>query len=350
MRSLGTILFRRFCAVISLFVVFSYSLPSKVIYHSGNTPIYHYYIRDYQGNNRVVINQNGIVEQTTHYYPFGGEFAEGTASSLQPYKYSGKEFTSSENLNLYDFHARHYDPTLGQWMTQDPLSSKYPGISQYVYCINNPVRCVDPDGRDVYRYDDKTGEMILHKKTDDNFDQIGKFKQDRKSGEYTLLTNKRGDSKTRIDNIEKGILSDGMNFKDNNNIIDVGGEIQASVVGVENFLLDFSNLIDKELGGYYLSDKNSNDISHIYIGKFKNNTAQEAKSGFDLYRARPDLYNNIDIKVDFHTPLSRFGDSDRLRPSNLGESGGDVGHKARQIQIIPTLKFLIITNPNPFYY
>jgi hypothetical protein len=153
-----------------------------------------------------------------------------------------------------------------------------------------------------------------------------------------------------MDNVEKGILSDGINFMKNDNVIAVGGERQASVAGVENFLLDFSNLIDKELGGYYLSDKNSNDISHIYVGKFKNNTAQEAKGGFDLYRTRPDLFNNVDIKVDFHTHLSRFGDSDRLRPSSLGGNGGDMGHKARQLKIVPTLKFLIITNPNPFYY
>ena len=36
---------------------------------------YHYYLKDHQGNNRVVINQSGTVEETNHYYPFGGVFA-----------------------------------------------------------------------------------------------------------------------------------------------------------------------------------------------------------------------------------------------------------------------------------
>ena len=36
---------------------------------------YHYYLKDHQGNNRVVINSNGAVKETNHYYPFGGLFA-----------------------------------------------------------------------------------------------------------------------------------------------------------------------------------------------------------------------------------------------------------------------------------
>jgi hypothetical protein len=216
------------------------------------------------------------------------------------------------------------------------------------------VKYIDPDGKDVYRYNDQTGEMVLEKKTNDSFDQIGKFKtiRNRKTGEktYDLITRKDGTAKTRINNIEKGILSNGMNFKDDNNIIDVGGEGQASVVGVESFLLNFSNLINRELGGYYLSEKNSNDISYIYIGKFKNNTAQMVRSNFELYRTRSDLYNNVDIKVDYHTHLSKFSDVERLTPSSVGIDGGDMKHKIRQMNIMPTLEFKIITNPQPFYY
>ena len=44
-------------------------------YISLNNNKYHYYLKDHQGNNRVVINQNGNVEETNHYYPFGGVFA-----------------------------------------------------------------------------------------------------------------------------------------------------------------------------------------------------------------------------------------------------------------------------------
>ena len=61
---------------------------------------YHYYLKDHQGNNRVVINQSGTVEETNHYYPFGGVFA--SAGNVQPYKYNGKEYDGKKGLNWYD--------------------------------------------------------------------------------------------------------------------------------------------------------------------------------------------------------------------------------------------------------
>lgn len=41
---------------------------------SGTTPIYHFYLQDHQGNNCVVVNSNGTVEQVNHYYPYGALF------------------------------------------------------------------------------------------------------------------------------------------------------------------------------------------------------------------------------------------------------------------------------------
>ncbi|MBR0053941.1 MAG: hypothetical protein IJP65_01370 [Bacteroidales bacterium] len=45
--------------------------------------------------------------------------------------------------------ARHYHPTLSIWLSVDPMADKYPGVSPYTYCGNNPVRLVDKDGREV---------------------------------------------------------------------------------------------------------------------------------------------------------------------------------------------------------
>ena len=50
--------------------------------------------------------------------------------------------------------ARHYHPPLSIWLSVDPLADKYPGVSPYVYCANNPVRLVDPDGKQWW-IDDK---------------------------------------------------------------------------------------------------------------------------------------------------------------------------------------------------
>ena len=107
---------------------------------------YHYYLKDHQGNNRVVINQSGTVEETNHYYPFGGVFA--STGNAQPYKYNGKELDTKKGLNWYDYGARHYDAALGRFTTVDPLAEKHYSINSYAYCGNNSINRIDPDGRD----------------------------------------------------------------------------------------------------------------------------------------------------------------------------------------------------------
>ena len=113
---------------------------------SGTTPTYYYYLKDHQGNNRVVVNQSDTVQQVNHYYPFGGLFGEGLQTSKQPYKYNGKEFDRQFGLDLYDYGTRYYDPAIGRWGNPDPLLEKYYNISPYVYVANNPVRFIDPNG------------------------------------------------------------------------------------------------------------------------------------------------------------------------------------------------------------
>ena len=106
---------------------------------------YHYYLKDHQGNNRVLVNKNGGVEEINHYYPFGGVFA--SEENVQPYKYNGKELDAKKGLNWYDYGARHYDATLGRWHAVDPLAEKYYSVSPYNYCMNNPMNAIDPDGK-----------------------------------------------------------------------------------------------------------------------------------------------------------------------------------------------------------
>ncbi|MBO4984879.1 MAG: RHS repeat-associated core domain-containing protein, partial [Bacteroides sp.] len=118
-------------------------LLNEVGYYNLASSVYCYYLKDHQGNNRVVINSSGTVQETNHYYPFGGLFA---SSTTQPFKYNGKEFDNKKGLNWYDYGARHYDVALGRWHTVDPLTDKYYGNSPYTYCVNSPLLLIDPDG------------------------------------------------------------------------------------------------------------------------------------------------------------------------------------------------------------
>lgn len=128
---------------------------------SGNASVaWHYYNQDHLGNNREVISESGVLEQVTHYYPFGGPFCERTTAgantnaTLQRYKYNGKELDLMHGLKWYDYGARMYDPILLTWNAIDPLCEDYYPISPYAYCKNSPVNAFDPDGKDYWSTND----------------------------------------------------------------------------------------------------------------------------------------------------------------------------------------------------
>ena len=74
-----------------------------------------------------------------------------THTAMQPFKYGAKELDMTHGWHTYDFGARIYDPTLARWLSPDPMMEKYYPWSPYVYCGNDPVNAVDPNGRDWYQ-------------------------------------------------------------------------------------------------------------------------------------------------------------------------------------------------------
>jgi len=127
---------------------------------AGSSFNYYFYIKDHLGNNRVVADRVGTVVQATNYYPFGLSFAENpprTDQDKQPYKFNGKELDRAFGLDTYDYGARMYNPAIGRFLTMDPLAEVNPNISPYVYALNNPIRNIDPDGRDVVVLNNPSG-------------------------------------------------------------------------------------------------------------------------------------------------------------------------------------------------
>ena len=128
---------------------------------ANSTPTYHYYLQDHLGNNRVVIDEHGQVEQVNHYYAFGGLMGESTGGGTQPYKYNGKELDRMHGLDWYDYGARHYDAVLGRWMWVDPLAEEYDNVGSYIYCKNNPIAFMDMNGKDGVAVIDYENHSII---------------------------------------------------------------------------------------------------------------------------------------------------------------------------------------------
>ena len=140
---------------------------------------WHYYIQDYMGNNRMVVNKNGTVEQVTHYYPYGGvigdigtllsDVTKGNNENLQEYKFEGKELDRTFGLDNYDIHARQYFAMAPIWDRIDSLAEKLPGVSPYVFCNGDPVNHVDKDGKWAETLWDIANVVMDVKSACDNF-------------------------------------------------------------------------------------------------------------------------------------------------------------------------------------
>ena len=116
--------------------------PSYGATPPGQAPVYyancHYFIHDYQSNNRLVVDGSDNIEQTNEYYPYGGPWGtSSTNQAFQPYKYNGrsalcdashlkKELDRVHGLDWYDYDARRYDPAYCMFTQMDPLAEKIP--------------------------------------------------------------------------------------------------------------------------------------------------------------------------------------------------------------------------------
>ncbi len=317
--------------------------------YNGNTSqddfYFYYYDRDHLGNVRQVVKAdrkvNGTVVQSMDYYPFGAQFCHNsTANEVQSRKYNGKEFDKMHGLNTYDYGARQYNPVTARWDRMDPLCEKYYSVSPYAYCHNNPVMFIDPNGKNDYRFDSKTGTFHLMEKTEDSKDNVYTYKYDKKTGQYRK---KKGIFSSQMTNIEKGILKDGLNLKDNDLLISVGGEDNPSVQGVKEFAMGLSELVNREIAGLGYSADGSGNVSDIVIGKYKNNTYTSSKCNPGaIAKKYKENFTSINLYLNFHThPDGKLGATE-----SAPELSDDIQIMRGEKNNMPKATFLVLYRPS----
>jgi len=103
-----------------------------------------YFHSDHLGSTRLVTDSSGQPTFESDYKPFG---EEANATGIEKYTFTGQY--SEADIGLYYFGARWYDASLGRFISEDPIKgSMISSQSQnpYVYCMNNPLRFIDPSG------------------------------------------------------------------------------------------------------------------------------------------------------------------------------------------------------------
>ena len=88
------------------------------------------------------------------------------------YTFSAKEKDVETGLSY--FGSRYYSSDLSIWLSVDPMSDKYASLSPYVYCADNPIKLVDPNGEDIWTINED-GKITCEKnKKIDRIDVVDK--------------------------------------------------------------------------------------------------------------------------------------------------------------------------------
>ncbi len=109
-----------------------------------------YFLTDHLGSTRAVFNAaSSEVAERNNYHSFGQRWdTGGSAISTNRYRFSGKEEQDVFGFDYLDFGARMKNDI--RWGSIDPLAELDYPTSPYVYCRNNPIRSIDPDGRSSF--------------------------------------------------------------------------------------------------------------------------------------------------------------------------------------------------------
>ena len=133
--------------------LFQVAVPDGRAVFANGTWNYELHYTDHLGNVRASINRQGQLISSSHFDPWGHRL-QGlgtTATQLSNrWELQGKERDLTFGLNRINFGARVYNPTIGVWDQVDPLGEKYTNLSPYQYVANNPLRFIDPDGRETW--------------------------------------------------------------------------------------------------------------------------------------------------------------------------------------------------------
>ena len=87
-------------------------------------------------------------------------------NSALTHTFSAKEKDTETGLSY--FGSRYYSSDLSIWLSVDPMSDKYPSLSPYAYCANNPVKLVDPNGEEIGDFYNEYGRYLGSDGIDDH--------------------------------------------------------------------------------------------------------------------------------------------------------------------------------------
>ncbi len=132
----------------------SYAYGLDLLSQKAGNSVYAYH-HDGLGSVTDVTGSTGTSIWWSEVYPYGALRQQGKAGggngapAVQPFNFTGEQLDAL--TGLYHLRARQYDPGTGRFLATDPAAADIedPYTSAYVYAIGNPIRYIDPSGRDT---------------------------------------------------------------------------------------------------------------------------------------------------------------------------------------------------------
>ena len=125
--------------------------------------LYIYLHTDRLGSGSAVTDGMGEAVHVLGYMPYGETLLDLSQGDETPYQFTGYE--KDQETGFHYAEARYYESHLSTFNSTDPMWHKYPSLSPYAYCANNPLRYVDPSGESgELVYDHKAKTVTIHSK------------------------------------------------------------------------------------------------------------------------------------------------------------------------------------------
>jgi RHS repeat-associated protein len=129
-----------------------------------------FYAEDHLGSIRDLRMGDGQVQASYDYDPYGAPTrSDETGGVHADYRYAG--LVQHAPSGLYLAHYRAYSPTIGRWVSRDPIFEAG-GVNLYGYVRNNPLNRMDPLGLSDVTYDSGSGTITVY---DNKGNQVEQF-------------------------------------------------------------------------------------------------------------------------------------------------------------------------------
>ena len=109
-----------------------------------------YYFPGYDNNGNVIgyWNEDGEIVAEYAYDAFGNTiYEDGDMAAVFPHRFSTKYYDAETDLYYYGY--RYYSPSLGRWISRDPIEEKG-GLNLVSFCENDSISRFDPLGKNIY--------------------------------------------------------------------------------------------------------------------------------------------------------------------------------------------------------